>query len=337
MNSRERVQRAINFDGPDRPPISHAILPIAQLTYGDELVKILRDVHEDFGWDFLTDLKKENFPPLYKAGEHYDDFGTLWSGTEWGICGIPKECPFENWDNYKNYTWPEFEVHAPGARLYSGHMVGPSDEYYSRGGWIVYFEQAQQLRGYNNLMMDLGTGSEEGHTLLGDLLDFNLTYIDKWLAHPYDGLHFADDWGTQRDLMISPDMWRKYFRPGYKKMFEKVIDAGVDVHFHSDGNIVDIIPDLLDMGVKVINCQANIIGLEKMKREFNGKVCFRTDMDRQKVMVFGSPADVKKHIYEVFTHLGSEKGGIIACGEIGEDVSLDNIKMMYETFMNFKF
>ena len=113
MNSRERVIKAINFDYPDRPPISHAILPIAQLTYGKELEAILSQAHEDFGWDFLSDLKKDEFPALYRAGENYDSFGTLWSGTEWGICGIPKQCPFEDWSNYENYEWPDFTVTPP--------------------------------------------------------------------------------------------------------------------------------------------------------------------------------------------------------------------------------
>jgi len=282
-------------------------------------------------------LKKDDFPALYRAGENYDSFGTLWSGTEWGICGIPQKCPFEDWSNYENYEWPDFTVAPPKTRLYSGHMAGKSDNYYSRGGWIVFFEQAQQLRGFNNLMMDLAMRTKEVYQLLDDLLEFNLRYIDKWLYWNYDGLHFADDWGTQRDLMISPDMWREFFKPAYKKMFEKVIDAGVDVHFHSDGNIIEIMPDLLDIGVKVLNCQNSLIGLEKLKKDFAGKICFRTDLDRQKVMVLGSPEDVKKHIQETFTYLGSKKGGVIACGEIGVDTPLDNIRTMYDTFMNFKF
>jgi len=120
-------------------------------------------------------------------------------------------------------------------------------------------------------------------------------------------------------------------------MFEKVRAAGVDVHFHSDGNIIDIIPDLIDVGVSVLNCQAAVIGLGRLEREFRGKVCIRTDLDRQKIVPFGTPAEVRSHIREVFTHLGSAKGGIIACGEIAPDTPLDTIRVMYETFMSFRF
>ena len=78
MKSRERVFRAIRFDNPDRPPISHAILPAARIKFGRSLDEILASVHEDFGWEYLPDLARDDYPVLYKAGRHRDDFDTLW-------------------------------------------------------------------------------------------------------------------------------------------------------------------------------------------------------------------------------------------------------------------
>jgi len=95
MNSRERVNRAISFNQPDRVPISHAVLPAAQLKYGEPLAEILAEFREDFGWDYLDDLPVEDYPPLYKKGRQKDDFGTLWD-VEWnGICGIPIDHPIK--------------------------------------------------------------------------------------------------------------------------------------------------------------------------------------------------------------------------------------------------
>jgi uroporphyrinogen decarboxylase len=337
VKSRERVQRAIRFDYPDRPPISHAILPATQKKYGRALTEMLEQVHEDFGWAYLPDMQPADYPPLYKGGLNRDDFGTLWNVTEEGVCGIPIEWPLVDWSAYDNFTWPEFSAGPPKTRLYSGHMAGRSKDYYARGAWITFFEEMQQLRGMENLLMDLAYGSKEIYRLRDDLLEFNLRWIDKWLAYEYDGLHFADDWGDQRRLLIAPQTWRGFFKPVYKAMFEKVSAAGVDVHFHSDGNIVEIIPDLIDLGVKVLNCQAAVIGLERLQKNFRGRVCFRTDLDRQQVVPFGTPAEVQAHIREVFSHLGSTKGGIIACGEISPDTPLENIRVMYETFMSFEF
>ena len=72
MDSRERVQRAITFQTPDRVPISHAVLPAAMLKHGDALAEILMDFREDFGWDYMGDLPREQYPPLYRQGRHAD-------------------------------------------------------------------------------------------------------------------------------------------------------------------------------------------------------------------------------------------------------------------------
>ncbi len=335
MKSRERVFRAIGFDNPDRPPISHAILPAAQIKFGRELDEILASVHEDFGWDYLPDLARDDFPVLYKKGRHRDDFTTLWEVHTEGVCGIPVEWPFADWSSYESYRWPDFTAGPPAGRLYSGHMAGRNEDYYARGGWITFFEQMQQLRGMENLMMDLAEGSREVFRLRDDLLAFNLHWLDKWCTLPYDGIHFADDWGEQGRLLIAPELWRKFFKPAYKTMFGKVLAAGMDVHFHSDGNIIDIIPDLIEIGVRVLNCQANVIGLDVLKKRFAGTVCFRTDLDRQRIVPFGTPQDVKKHVVDVFQHLGTRKGGIIACGEIGPEIPLENVRAMYEAFASY--
>jgi uroporphyrinogen-III decarboxylase len=89
------------------------------------------------------------------------------------------------------------------------------------------------------------------------------------------------------------------------------------------------------MGVRVINCQANVIGLDLLKKRFAGAVCFRTDLDRQKIMPFGTPREVKRHVVDVFDHLGTSKGGIIACGEVGPEIPLENVRAMYEAFASY--
>ncbi|MBS3762014.1 MAG: hypothetical protein KGZ25_01800 [Planctomycetes bacterium] len=337
MKSRERVVRAINFENPDRPPVSHAILPSAQYHYGDALNEVLEDVPEDFGWDLLPELPRDKLPPLYKKGTNVDAFGTVWKVTVEGRCGIPVEFPIDaDYSNYDDYEWPQiFEAGVPEYKLYSGHMVGTSDEFYARGAWITFFEQLQQLHGFEPLLVDIMTESPEFYRLRDDLLAFNLSWMDRWLEQEYQGLQFADDWGTQDSLMIPPPKWRSIFRPVYKQMFSKVKAAGLDVWFHSDGNILEIIPDLLDVGVDVINCQSSVMDIERLK-EFSGKVCFRTDLDRQQVLPFVSPGEVEEYIFDLFHQLGTPEGGIVACGEISEDVPLENIKAMYDAFLEFR-
>jgi len=336
MNSRQRVMRAINFSNPDRVPISHAVLPAAQLKYGQALDEILASFRDDFGWDFMRNLSAEEYPAVYKKGRNADDFGTVWL-CEWqGVCGIPIEWPIRDLTHHEQYRWPEvFDAGPPTGRLYSGHMIGYDDRWYARGAWITYFEQLQQLRGMESFLMDIATESKEFYQLLDDMLDFNLRWIDKWTGLEYDGLHFADDWGSQNGLIIRPDAWRRIFKPRYAQMFERVRARGMNVWYHSDGQVRDILGDLIEIGVQVINCQVPVVGHDWIAQNLRGRVAFRTDIDRQRIMPFGSPAEVKEEVHRTFDACGSSKGGIVACGEIGPDVRLENIRAMYEAFREY--
>ncbi|MBD3305910.1 hypothetical protein GF339_05985 [candidate division KSB3 bacterium] len=337
MTSRERVRRAIQFDHPDRPPISHAILPSAHYHYGDALIDLLATVPEDFGWHLLPDLPRDKLPPLYKHGVNRDEFGTVWKVTHEGRCGIPITCPIAaDWSNVEEYRWPPvFEAGVPTYRLYSGHMAGTSEEYYARGAWITFFEQMQQLHGFEATLIDLHADRPELYRLRDELLEFNLAWIDRWLALEYQGLQLADDWGSQTRLLISPKQWRAFFKPAYAAMFAKIKAAGRDVWFHSDGHILEILPDLVDLGVDVLNCQASVMNRAELKA-YAGRLCFRTDIDRQTVLPYAPPGEVKAYIFRLFEDLGTSAGGIVACGEISEDVPLENIRAMYEAFLEFR-
>lgn len=336
MNSRERVQKSIEFEYPDRVPISHAILPAAQLKYGNSLTEVLKEYREDFGWDYQEDLPIENYPPLYKKGLHADDFGTVWR-VEWdGICGIPFGHPIKELAEFRNYQWPRlFSAGPPKRRQYSGHMCGFSGDWYPRGAWITFFEQLQQLRGMENFLVDIVVNSDDLKPFMDAMLEFNLAWIEQWIRLDYDGLQFADDWGGQRGLIIKPQTWRKLFKPYYKEMFDKVHDAHMHVWFHSDGRINEIIPDLIEIGVNVINCQVSVIGHEWVRENMKGRVAIRTDIDRQWVLPFGSESEVMEEVQRTFEACGGPKGGIIACGEICPDVPLKNVRAMYEGFRKF--
>ncbi len=336
MNSRERVKRTLNFQKPDRAPISHAVLPAAQLKYGPALTEILAEFRDDFGWDYMADLPEADYPTVYQEGRNTDDFGTVWHSKWQGICGIPVEWPIPDLSRYDEYDWPaDFTTGPPSGRLYSGHMVGYDDRWYARGAWITYFETMQQLCGMENFLMATALESREFYELLDDMLAFNLRWIDQWLELEYDGLHFADDWGEQRRLLIKPKNWRRIFKPRYAEMFNRVKAVGMDVWYHSDGYINDIMGDLIEIGVDVINCQVSAIGHDWIAKNARGKVAFRTDIDRQQVMPFGSPAEVKEEVHRTFEACGTAQGGLVACGEIAPDVPLENIRAMYEAFVEY--
>ena len=336
MKSRERVKNAINFQKPDRVPISHAVLPAALLKYGPELSEILSEYREDFGWDYMPNLPVGKFKTRQKLGRNQDNFGTVWQTEVLGISGIPVEVPIKDLERYCEYHWPEIpEAGPPDGKLYSGHQVGFDNRWYARGGWITYFEQLQQLRGMADFLMDIAYETKEFYQLLDDMLKFNLNWLDKWISMEYDGIHFADDWGSQNRLLIQPKVWRKIFKPRYAEMFNKVHQAGMDVWYHTDGFINDIFEDFIELGVDVINCQESVIGRDWISKNCRGKIAFRTDINRQFTLPFGSPSEVKEEVHRSFEACGTPSGGLIACGEIGPDVPIENIRALYAAFREY--
>ncbi len=335
MNSRERVQRAIHFGQPDRIPISHAVLPAARLKYGRRLEELLMQFSDDFGWAFLPPFNPRHLPPFYRKGTFVDLFGTVWQIETEGLSGMPVEFPLSDWRRYSTYSWPEPAALLQETECYAAFLPRQGNAFYARGGPVPFWERLLALRGMENLLLDVVAGRKEFLRLRDDLLEFTLRLLDGLLQKPYDGIVFTDDWGSERAMMIDPLLWRRYFKPVYRQLFEKVKQAGLDVHFHSDGNISSIIPDLLDLGVDVLNCQVSLMDVEWLGKNFAGRVCFQPLPDHKEILPFASPQEVKRHIRHLFRHLGSKKGGLIASGEISPHIPLENIRAMYEAFREF--
>ncbi|MCX6066497.1 MAG: hypothetical protein NT121_12200 [Chloroflexi bacterium] len=215
-------------------------------------------------------------------------------------------------------------------------MNGFDDCWYARGAWVNTFEPMHFLYGFENLFIAVAEESPAFYRFLDDMFNFNLAWIDQWIKLEYDGLHFADDWGSQTSMLIRPATWRRIFKPRYAEMFKRVKDAGMDVWFHSDGRINDIVGDLIETGVDVINCQVAVMGFDWVSKNMRGKIAFRTDIDRQHVLGIGSPSQVKEEVFRTFEACGTPRGGIVACGEVGPDLPLENVRAMYEAFRDYR-
>jgi len=105
--------------------------------------------------------------------------------------------------------------------------------------------------------------------LRDQIVEYNLTIIDKWLERKVDGIFFSDDWGSQRALLINPDDWRKFYKPSYQRMFDRVRCGGAHVWMHLCGNITAILPDLIDIGLSVLNpVQPRAMDTKLLSNEF---------------------------------------------------------------------
>jgi uroporphyrinogen-III decarboxylase len=331
MNSRERVIKAVEFKGPDRVPNGCYWLPGAINRYDGELENLFLRYPKDFH-QFIVSFSKSWLP--YQEGINKDLWGCVWKNIKPGILGRLIEHPLSDWKNLESYRLPDpselinFNETEKNIRLneHERYILGDSENFFERLHW---------LRGYEKTLIDITTGSKEFKKLIDAMFNLKVNFIKRWLELDIDGLYFSDDWGTMQGLMINPKLWRAYFKPCYQKMFDIVHKAGKHVFFHSDGKVIDIISDFIEMGVDAINVQVNLIGIDKISKEFGGKICILADVDRQFILPFSTMDGVKNHIKHIIQSLAHFNGGLIAWGEIGPDVPLPNAEAMLQAFAEY--
>jgi uroporphyrinogen-III decarboxylase len=110
----------------------------------------------------------------------------------------------------------------------------------------------QFLFGTEKLFIELAYASKDLHLLRDIVHDFFMEELRRWVETDVDGISFMDDWGTQRNLLISPQMWRELFKPLYKDYCDLIHSKNKYAFFHSDGCIEQIYPELIEVGVDAI-------------------------------------------------------------------------------------
>jgi len=305
------VIRAIDFEGPDRIPINF---------YPDHLPRTekIRKLTELYPKDIFSPTaetggyRKENCG--YRKGYSTDEWGCVWRNiSKYNLRGQVVGHPLEDWAKLETYSFPDPQEY-PNLDNYeenvkAGHGRG---RYVSAGLGYRGFHRLVFLRGFANLMKDLVLKRRELKVLMDMLLDFNLEGIKRLLEFDVDGIEFGDDWGTNTGLMINPNLWQEYFEPFYKRMFDLVHKAGRHVLFHSDGYILDIIPDLIEIGANTLNIQEDLMGIDTLAERFGGKVCIIPSFESQHILYFGEVNAVKHYVVKQIYAFGSFDGGMMA-------------------------
>ena len=109
------------------------------------------------------------------------------------------------------------------------------------------------------------------------------------------------------------------------RIYRPLLDAGHTIYMHTDGHILDIIPDLMDCGVRIINPQSRANGMHALAAVCKGKVCVDIDLDRQ-LFPFATPQEIDAHVREAVEELGSPEGGLWLKAEMNFETSLENIE-----------
>ncbi len=268
--------------------------------------------HDDYEFD----------PQQRAGGEFTDSYGCVWHGEVDGIVGVVEGHPLASWDSLDDFRMPDPETHKPlgpvdwedeRERLQAAAERGELRMAGTEHGFL--FLRLYYLRGFENLMLDMATGEPKLRQLIDMITDYTLFQVQRYLEYGIDVYGIAEDLGAQKSSVMGPRMFAEWIAPAYRTLIEPLRAAGVHVHNHSDGYVMDIIDQLLEVGMSICNIQDLVNGVENIRDTLKGRVCVDLDVDRQSIVPYGTPREIDELIeYEVRT-LGSERGGLmLTCG-----------------------
>lgn len=330
MTPRERVQRALTFQHPDRAPRHLWYLPAVEQIQPDELRRLQKKYPDDFGGPrYIYGPGRRVSGEKHQVGWYTDAWGCLWHAAEPGVIGEVKKAPLEDWSALQAYQ-PPWELLDEADLSQVNESCGETDLFVLIGVETRPFERMQFLRGSENLFLDLAYGMPEVYRLRDMLHEFFVREIEMWAKTDVDAVCYMDDWGSQNALLISPEMWRSFFKPLYRDYCDILHEHGKFVFFHSDGHIQSIFPDLIEIGVDAVNSQLFCMDIKELGRQHKGKITFWGEIDRQNVLPFGTPEDARAAVRRVRAALDNGSGGVIAQCEWGTNVPAENIEAVFD-------
>lgn len=326
----ELVIKTLNFELPSRIPRHAWILPWAEKKH-PEWIKVLKSKYPD---DIVQAPAFYSIPlaisgDKYKAGTYIDEWGCRFSNPQDGVMGIVREPLILDWSKLGEFRPPE-NILSLDKEIINA-FCRSSDKFVLAGTCQRPLERLQFIRTMEQSMIDLIEQPPELFELLGRIHGLYLKEVELWAGTDVDAITLMDDWGTQSGLMISPDVFRKIFKPMYKEYVEAAHHRGKYVFMHSDGHIMEIYPDLIEIGIDAINSQIFCMGVDKLGERFRGQVTFWGEVDRQNLLPHGSVKEIKRAVDQMYAGLYN-KGGVIAQCEFGLEARPENIAAFFEAW-----
>jgi uroporphyrinogen decarboxylase len=314
MTHEENYYRTVEYRNPEYIICSVGMLPATWSKYRGELEDLVLRHPIVFG-DQKKDPNRnfDGFGGTYAEGDHVDNWGCVWKNIRGGMEALVVEHPLDDWSKFDTFVPPT-----------SGGL--PHGFMYMR----LYY-----LRGFENFMIDLMEEPPQLQKLIDMVLNYNMNELEKTLVNKPKLVGFGDDLGNQNSLPMSPKLWRKYLKPCFAKIFGACRDIGAHVYLHSDGHMLEIIPDLIECGLTILNPQIRANTLDGLVEYCKGKVCVNLDLDRQ-MFPFCTPKDIDDQVKEAVMKLGSKEGGLMLTAECAPDVPLENIEAICQAVEKYR-
>lgn len=288
MNSKELVKQAVRFQGPERLPVSYP-----------------------YDWK-KSDLVNVDVIQHYMGqSKTHSEWGFVWSHLDNNLTmGQPRETIIKTWENLKDYQPPDpYRTDRFDMMKQTRSEFGEDKNCKANLG-LSGFTTMCFLRGFSETLEDMCLEREFIEALADKVFGFEEQLIQLLRPNGFDAVGLADDWATQQNLFISPQLWREIFKPRYKRQVELAHQCGLDLYFHSCGYIFDLIPDFIEIGVDILNPgQPNINNIPRMGEHFSGKICFACPVSYQTTGISGTKEDIYREAKELADCLGNHRGG----------------------------
>ncbi len=346
-SSKEWVRKALQRKGAVRCPtrLKRISLDVI-LRYGDDLADLYCQFPDDVLWvqpyDYSVGHRPQGMEPineievLTRSAEWTDEWGTRWGHAFGGVGATPVGNAIEDWselDEYLAHHMPD--PHAPGRldRAKAMLAIHGDDKYCVALICPAIFERLHFLRGMENCLCDLADDDLQLARLLEALRDNLIELIREWGQTKISGVYMTDDWGSQTGLIVSPALWRKHFKQHYRLIIDEIHRWDKDVIFHSCGNVMGLIPELVELGVDVLDpVQPVAMNVDEVGRQFGGQIAFCGGIDVQRLEDF-TPQQVKDAIRRSIEALGKPYGNgyiLAPANVLTPSVPFENIEAMFQ-------
>lgn len=336
MTKRDYVLQALRHEKTDKVPYCIRLTLEGYDAYGERLLK------DFYNQDVQDDLKagKINFIQAVDLtiGNYMVDLGAPW--WDWDYKNMPEVYadPDEEPEVMPPIIRMDQEERVQAFYDNAKYIAEKYETFNTSLIWGSHWEKAYFTRGIENYLADLAGAPDFAQELLNFIVECNMEILPKIAQCEHvDGILLGSDWGTQQDLLMSPNTWREMIKPGEKRQYELIKSYGKKVMVHSCGQILRLMPELVELGVDILNpIQPECMDLKFLKETYGDSITFWGGISTQRTLPYGTPEDVRGETREVIK-LMSKNGGYITCSsqEVQTDVPYENLVALIETAKEF--
>jgi len=352
MTNRENVLKALRREKPERIPFEFVLCPSKIEEFRNRTGETDYQEYYDFPIRYVElnpTMKKTDFSIYYK--DLPENAEPLSWNPEWGVMSVkgtvahfermlhPME-DFTTVEEIRSYPFPDFndEYRWEGFEE-KVNQLKKNDLVAVAFMQMTIFEVAWYLRGMENLMIDMVCNPEMAEALLDESTKIRTGMAQKYARYGIDILMLGDDVSSQQDMIMDPGMWRKLLKPRLASVIAAAKSANPEilVFYHGDGNLQKIIPDLIEIGVDILNpVQPECMDPFLIKKLYGDKLSLWGTLGTQTTLPFGTPDEVKQKCRELIEAIGKDGGLLLApTHTIEPEVPWENIQAFIDAVKEY--